>query len=72
MNHFKPMILSEVIGKDFVSKAGSVDRKLSFDEVEQIRIEYKNGGVSQKKLADKYGIAQSTLFNIVSNKSYTK
>jgi group I intron endonuclease len=47
-------------------------KRFTFEEAEQIRLEFKKGGVSQKELANKYGIAQTTISSIVRNRSYTK
>lgn len=39
--------------------------KLSLEKAAEIRITYKNGGVSYKELAEKYGVKYSTISGIV-------
>ena len=43
-------------------------KKLNWEKVEQIRVEYKPGFVSQKELAEKFGVSQPTVQYIVRNK----
>jgi hypothetical protein len=42
--------------------------KLSNDQIEEIRVRYKNGGVLQRELADEYGIHYSAVSLIVNGK----
>jgi DNA-binding transcriptional regulator YiaG len=49
-----------------------VNKKLTFEEAEKIREEYAAGGISQAKLAVKYGISQPCIFGIIKRKTYTK
>lgn len=44
--------------------------KLTEDEVIKIRKLYLKGKVSQRKLANQFGVSQRTIFNIVKNKSW--
>ena len=46
--------------------------KLTYDEAESIRREYAAGNVTQQVLADRYGIPQSSVSDIVHNKLYRK
>lgn len=46
-------------------------RKLTFQEAQQIRKEFKGGRDSNaNSLAEKYGVTQSTIYNIVNKKTY--
>ena len=44
--------------------------KLSEENVLSIRKEYAAGNISQRKLAEKYGVVQTTIKSIVNNKSW--
>ena len=46
--------------------------KLTYDEAESIRREYAAGGVTQKKLGEKYGLSRSSISDILRNKLYRK
>jgi group I intron endonuclease len=70
--NYKPIVLSEVVGKDFASKANKAGRKLSFEEAETIRKEYATGGVSQKELSVRYQVPESCISSIIRNKTYIK
>lgn len=50
----------------------AMNRKLTIEIAEQIRMEYNTGLITQKQLGIKYGLAQSTIFNIIKNVTYTK
>ncbi|HJJ27621.1 MAG TPA: HNH endonuclease [Methanocorpusculum sp.] len=58
-----------------ISPAGNTrhsQAKLTYDEAEIIRHEYAAGGVTQQVLADRYGIARSSISDIIHNKMYRK
>ena len=58
-----------------ISPAGNIrhsQAKLTYDEAEMIRREYAAGGVTQQVLADRYGIARSSISDIIHNKLYRK
>ena len=44
--------------------------KLTWEQVNKIRNEYKLGGISQRKLAKKHGLSDSTVFMILKNQSW--
>ena len=46
--------------------------RLTYDEAESIRREYAAGGVTQKKLGEKYGLSRSSISDILRNKLYRK
>lgn|SRR5574337_161218 len=48
------------------------NRKLTFEQAEEIRAEYKTGLVTQKQLGKKYSLSQDCIFHIVNGHSYTK
>ena len=48
------------------------NRKLTFEQAEEIRKEYKTGQVTQKQLGKKYSLSQDCIFHIVNGHSYTK
>lgn len=48
------------------------NRKLTFEIAEQMRAEYSLGDITQKQLGVKYGLSQSTIFNILNRKTYIK
>jgi len=47
-----------------------VNRKLTFEQAEQIRREYESGSYTQKQLGLKYGLSQDCIFNIVHRYTY--
>lgn len=51
---------------------GYAKRKFTLEEADAIRNEYKAGGVSQNKLADKYNVSQPIINMILKNKTYCK
>ena len=51
---------------------GYAKRKFTLEEAEQIRKEYSAGGISQTKLAVKYGVSQPIINMILRGKTYTK
>jgi len=50
--------------------AGKMSRKLSIEQAEEIRRIYANGNISQRKLAEQYGISQRSVCCIINKKSY--
>lgn len=48
------------------------NRKLTFEIAEQMRVEYSLGNITQKQLGAKYGLSQSTTFNILKGRTYIK
>ncbi len=48
------------------------NRKLTYEQAEELRAEYAAGGVYQSTLAKKYGINQSAVSSIIHRRSYTK
>jgi len=51
---------------------GYAKRKFTLEEAEEIRKEYSAGGISQTKLAVKYGVSQPIINMILRGKTYTK
>ena len=51
---------------------GYAKRKFTLEEAEAIRKEYSAGGISQTKLAVKYGVSQPIINMIIKGKTYTK
>jgi len=51
---------------------GYAKRKFTLEEAEAIRKEYSAGGISQTKLAVKYGVSQPIINMILRGKTYTK
>jgi hypothetical protein len=47
-------------------------RKLTFEQAEQIREEYKVGNISTSQLAKKYKIVKKNIILILHNRTYTK
>ena len=49
-----------------------MDKKLDWDDVEEIREEYKGRGIlpTQKQLAKKYGISEPHVSHVVANNSW--
>lgn len=53
-----------------VRGTASPNSRLTDDQVAEIRRRYAAGGVSQQKLADEYGVNQTTVSRVVSEKTY--
>ena len=51
---------------------GYAKRKFTLEEADAIRDEYKAGGISQNKLANKYNVSQPIINMILKNKTYCK
>ncbi len=49
---------------------GYAKRKFTLEEAESIRGEYREGGISQTKLAKKYGVSQPIINMIIKCKTY--
>jgi predicted DNA-binding protein (UPF0251 family) len=49
---------------------GYAKRKFTLEEAEAIRGEYSEGGISQTKLAKKYGVSQPIINMIIKGKTY--
>jgi hypothetical protein len=45
-------------------------QKLSFEIAQQIRLEYKAGGIGHRKLAKKYSVSRETIRDILKNEMY--
>ena len=61
-------------GKARMSRKGTIawnkgKRKLTIEQQKEMIAEYKRGGVSQKKLAEKYGVAPVSINQIINQKS---
>lgn len=52
------------------SMQGKKNRKLSMENAEKIRDEYKIGNISAKRLGEKYGLSKPCILNIIHFKSY--
>ena len=50
--------------------SGGHGKKLTNEEVKEIRLFYLKGGWTCRDLADKYGVSRTTISNIVSFKFY--
>lgn len=50
----------------------NVNAKLTWKEAEEIRQIYAAGGISQRKLANKYGVNKRAVWNIVNNKGWIR
>lgn len=48
------------------------NRKLTFEQAEEIRKEYENSSFTQKQLGIKYGLSQDCIFHIVHNHTYVR
>jgi hypothetical protein len=46
------------------------NRKLTFEQADEIRARYATGTIRQRTLADEYGVDQTTVSEIVNGKSY--
>jgi len=51
---------------------GYAKRKFTYEEAQQIRIEYESGIYTQEQIAIKYGVSQSLINKILKNKTYMK
>jgi DNA-binding MarR family transcriptional regulator len=51
---------------------GYSKRKFTLEEAEAIREEYKEGNISQNKLAKKYNVSQPIINMIIKKKTYIK
>ena len=51
---------------------GYSKRKFTFEEAEMIREEYKTGTFTQEQLAQKYGVSQPLMNQILNKKTYKK
>ena len=71
----KGKILSEK-QKDMLRKlrlgTSAPNRKITFEQAQQIREEYKTGETTKKKLSEKYKISEDSINKIINNKSYLK
>ena len=46
------------------------NHRLTFSDVENIRFEYAKGNITQQKLADRYGVNQTNISNIILRKNW--
>lgn len=46
-------------------------RKLTFEQAEEIRKQYEDGGITQRELAEEYNVSQYVIHSIIAKKSYT-
>lgn len=53
-------------------KRGRCARKLTFEQAEEIRELYYSDTLNQYQLAKKYDVSQTTIFNILIRRNYTK
>jgi len=44
--------------------------KLTVEQADIIRAEYSQGGVSQRALAEKYGVSQMAIWQVLSGKTF--
>lgn len=51
---------------------GYSKRKFTFEEAQQIRLDYDSGVFTQEQIAIKYNVSQSLINKILRNKTYTK
>ena len=61
----------EKISKSLSGKPNVFCRKLSAEEVREIRLEYDKGNIPQRKLAEKYGVSHATICDILNRKYYS-
>lgn len=59
------------ISADAKRRIGRSHAKLTLDDATRVRDQYAAGGVSQKKLAEIYGVTHATIWRIVSGAAYT-
>ena len=45
-------------------------RKLTFEQAEDIRKRYKEGGITQRELAETYDVSQYVIHSIITKRSY--
>ena len=53
-------------------KIGRGNRKLTYEQAEEIRELYFKTDIYQRELAEKYGVSNTTITNIVNGKIYRK
>lgn len=46
-------------------------RKLTYEQAQKVRAEYKLGNISQRKLAKKYGVDRDVISKIIRKQTYT-
>ena len=51
---------------------GYAKRKFTFDEAQQVRLEYESGKYTQDQLSKKYNVTQPIINKIIRYKTYTK
>jgi len=51
---------------------GYSKRKFTFEEAQQIRLDYDSGVFTQEQIGIKYNVSQSLINKILRNKTYTK
>jgi|TARA_R110000787_G_scaffold46259_7_gene112380 hypothetical protein len=51
---------------------GYAKRKFTYEEAQQIRLDYDSGVFTQEQIAIKYDVSQSLINKILRNKTYTK
>jgi len=51
---------------------GYSKRKFTYEEAQQIRLDYDSGVFTQEQIAIKYNVSQSLINKILRNKTYTK
>jgi|TARA_R100000081_G_scaffold22888_1_gene9901 DNA invertase Pin-like site-specific DNA recombinase len=51
---------------------GYAKRKFTYEEAQQIRLEYETGTYTQEQIAIKYGVSQSLINKILRHKTYSK
>jgi len=51
---------------------GFAKRKFTYEEAQQIKIDYASGIFTQEQIAIKYGVSQSLINKILKNKTYIK
>ena len=57
---------------DVEDSSGFLIRKLTIEQVEEIRAKYVPYKYTQEQLAEEYGVTQTTIFRILKNKIYQK
>lgn len=65
---------AETIKKQSESHLGKIppNRKLTFEQAEEIRCIYNTTKISQKELGKEFGLSQATINNIINNVTYKK
>ena len=56
--------------KPWVAQSNKPKRKLTYDDAQQIRAEYRLGSITQRQLAKMYNVSQRTIVVILNNKTY--